>query len=62
MKKSNPDTGFASNLYFLLFLKHFSFILNIFQDFEQSTARTYERLTKEIEPDMENYEKQKAEL
>lgn len=33
-----------------------------FADFEQATHRQYERLSKQIEPDMENYEKQKNEL
>lgn len=33
-----------------------------FADFEQSSFRQYERLTKNLEPDMNNYEKQKDEL
>lgn len=33
-----------------------------FADYEQSSARTSERLSKQIEPDMDNYERQKAEL
>jgi pre-mRNA-splicing factor SYF2 len=33
-----------------------------FADFEQSSHRQYERLTKQIEPDMKNYERQKEEL
>ena len=33
-----------------------------FADFEQSSHRQYERLTKQIQPDMDNYEKQKEEL
>jgi len=33
-----------------------------FADFEQSSARQNDRLAKNIEPDMENYEKQKQEL
>ena len=33
-----------------------------FADFEQASFRQYERLTKQLEPDMENYERQKQEL
>lgn len=33
-----------------------------FADFEQASHRQYERLTKQLQPDMENYEKQKEEL
>jgi pre-mRNA-splicing factor SYF2 len=33
-----------------------------FADFEQSSYRQYERLTKNLAPDMENYEKQKKQL
>lgn len=33
-----------------------------FADFEQASVRQYERLTKQLEPDMENYEAQKYEL
>lgn len=33
-----------------------------FADFEQASFRQYERLTKQLQPDMENYEKQKQEL
>ena len=33
-----------------------------FSNFEDATHRQYERLTKQIEPDMENYEKLKNEL
>ena len=33
-----------------------------FADFEQSSYRQFERLTKTLKPDMENYEKQKDEL
>jgi pre-mRNA-splicing factor SYF2 len=33
-----------------------------FADYEQASFRQYERLTKHIEPDFENYETQKQEL
>ena len=33
-----------------------------FADFEQSSFRQYDRLTKNLDPDMENYQKQKQEL
>lgn len=33
-----------------------------FADFEQSSFRQYERLVKNLEPDMENYHKQKEEM
>ena len=33
-----------------------------FADYEQASFRQYERLTKQIEPDLENYEAQKQEL
>jgi len=33
-----------------------------FADYEQASFRQYERLTKQMQPDMENYEKQKDEL
>lgn len=33
-----------------------------FADFEQAAHRTNERLTRNIEPDMENYKRQKEEL
>jgi pre-mRNA-splicing factor SYF2 len=33
-----------------------------FADFEQASHRQYDRLTKQIEPDMTNYKQQKEEL
>lgn len=33
-----------------------------FADYEQASFRQYERLTKQLQPDLENYEKQKHEL
>ena len=33
-----------------------------FADYEQASFRQYERLTKQMQPDLENYEKQKQEL
>jgi pre-mRNA-splicing factor SYF2 len=33
-----------------------------FADYEQASFRQYERLTKEIKPDMDNYERQKDEM
>ena len=33
-----------------------------FADFEQSSHRQHERLTKQIQPDIDNYERQKQEL
>ena len=33
-----------------------------FADYEQASFRQYERLTKQLEPDMENYEKQRHEM
>lgn len=33
-----------------------------FADFDQASFRQYERLTKQLDPDMDNYQKQKDEL
>ena len=43
-------------------LLYFLFIWFSFSDYEQATFRQYQRLTKQLKPDLEAYERQKEEL
>ena len=74
-KKKNPDTGFAGELHSLslspstqpslLPLSPPSYPLShtlALTDYAQAQFRQYDRLTKQLKPDMEIYEKQKMEM
>ena len=43
-------------------LLYFLFVWFSFSDYEQATFRQYQRLTKQLKPDLEAYERQKEEL
>lgn len=69
-KKKNPDTGFAGQIQNLKnpSLENDaalwrSFILIAFYiGFAEAQVRQYERLTRQMEPDLESYERQKQEM
>ena len=76
-KKKNPDPGFSGDLSIHLsnhqsilsihssILDYHQSILSIHSsilDYHQAQYRQYERLTKQLKPDLEAYDKQKEEL
>ena len=69
-KKKNPDQGFSGTSSYscdvdvikVYMLSYFFVFLYPPLDFAQAQHRQYERLTKQMEPDMATYEKKKQEM
>ena len=60
-KRKNPDPGFTGEILTLGIVRIGELLLNLI-DYAQAQLRKYERLTKQIQPDMEAYQEQKLEM